>query len=110
MSPHDLLASPLPLLLLLLTLGYVGAVVAWPFANCRRCSGTGKSRSWFSGKTHRICRRCVGTGRRLRPARKAYNHLSARRREARSTTRGTTGGTTRSTAREAARATERNAR
>ncbi len=98
MSPLDLLASPLPLLLLLLTLGYFAAVVAWPFASCRRCRGTGKSRSWFSGSTHRICRRCGGTGRRLRPARKAWNYLTARRRAARGT------------AREAALATERNAR
>ncbi len=106
MTPLDLLASPLGPILPLVTLGYVLAVVQWPFGTCRRCRGTGKARSWFSGRTYRICRRCGGTGRRLRPARRVWNHLSARHRTARLSD----GRTARQANRDAARATERNAR
>lgn len=47
---------------------YIVACVCWPFAACRRCSGTGKRRS-PSGKAWRPCGRCDGTGRRIRAGR-----------------------------------------
>lgn len=56
-------------LLLLVALGalvlYVGACAVWPFAACRRCTGTGKRRS-PSGKAWRPCGRCGGNGTRVR--------------------------------------------
>lgn len=59
--------------LILLTLGvvavYVAACAFWPFAACRRCSGTGKRRS-PSGKAWRPCGRCTGTGRQVRVGRR----------------------------------------
>ncbi len=106
MDPHALLASPLPLLLPLVTLGYVLVVVQWPFTNCRRCTGTGKTRprlTLLGSKAFRICRRCAGTGRRLRTARKAWNYLAARRHTA-------TASSTRRGLRDAASKIERNAR
>jgi hypothetical protein len=50
---------------LLLAAGYVLASALWPFAVCRRCSGTGKRRS-PTGKAWRPCGRCEGAGKRVR--------------------------------------------
>lgn len=44
---------------------YVGFCRVFPFASCRRCSGSGKYRS-PSGKAYRWCGRCKGSGRRVR--------------------------------------------
>lgn len=52
-------------LALLIIVGYVIACVVWPFAACRRCSGTGKRRS-PSGRAWRPCGRCGGNGARVR--------------------------------------------
>jgi hypothetical protein len=48
---------------------YLLACAVWPYANCTRCSGSGKSRS-LSGKKFRNCPRCKGTGRRRRIGRR----------------------------------------
>ena len=68
-----------PLLLALAAIvwaaGYAVACAVWPFANCQRCHGNGKSRS-PSGRAFRRCPRCKGSGRRLRLGRRILNHLS----------------------------------
>jgi hypothetical protein len=51
---------------------YLLACTLWPYANCPRCAGSGKSRS-PSGKTFRNCPRCKGTGRRERFGRRLLN-------------------------------------
>ncbi|ADD40683.1 hypothetical protein [Stackebrandtia nassauensis] len=56
------------------TLGYVAACCYWPFGACRRCHGTGKSRSPLR-KFWRECPRCEGTGRRVRIGRRIYAHI-----------------------------------
>lgn len=50
------------------------ACALFPFANCGRCSGSGKTHS-RSGRHFRPCRRCRGTGRRLRLGRRVWNWL-----------------------------------
>jgi hypothetical protein len=50
------------------------ACALFPFANCKRCGGSGKTRS-KSGRHFRACRRCKGTGRRLRIGRRVWNWL-----------------------------------
>jgi hypothetical protein len=74
------LAGPASLLLLLLTLGYFGTCVTWPFAACRRCSGAGKLKSRL-GRLYRHCRRCNGTGLRLRLGRRLWNAIQRLHRE-----------------------------
>jgi hypothetical protein len=54
---------------LILTGLYLLACAIWPYANCTRCDGAGKSRS-PSGKKFRNCPRCKGTGRRRRIGRR----------------------------------------
>jgi hypothetical protein len=54
---------------------YVTACAAWPYAACRRCSGSGKRRS-PTGKAWRPCGRCEGSGRRIRFGRYVYERLS----------------------------------
>lgn len=54
--------------------GYVFACWLWPYANCRRCKGSGKRRS-PTGRAYRKCPRCKGTGRRLRTGRWVFNKL-----------------------------------
>lgn len=61
--------TPLVLTLLVVAVVYVAACAWWPFAACRRCSGTGKRRS-PSGRAWRPCGRCDGTGRRVRIGRR----------------------------------------
>lgn len=50
---------------LLITVGYALTCAAWPFKNCRRCHGSGRSRAPM-GRAFRRCRRCKGDGARLR--------------------------------------------
>lgn len=71
----------LTLLAALWLAGYAVAVRFWPWANCRRCHGNGKSRS-PSGKAFRRCPRCKGSGRRLRLGRRVLNAVSERARKA----------------------------
>ncbi|MGH3502549.1 MAG: hypothetical protein ACRDQA_16905 [Nocardioidaceae bacterium] len=72
-ASHGTGTAWLALLLLLTVVGYVAACAIWPFAACRRCSGSGKRRS-PSGRAWRQCRRCHGTGRRVRIGRRLYDH------------------------------------
>lgn len=65
---------------------YWVACLLWPFANCRRCGGDGKTRS-PSGKAWRVCKRCDGTGRRLRAGRHIINYLRESRADERRATR-----------------------
>lgn len=67
-------ADPTPALMILLvivTLGYLGWCAVWPFRACRRCHGMGR----FTGPMRgiRLCRRCDGTGVRLRTGRRVWN-------------------------------------
>jgi hypothetical protein len=75
-------ASSLALLFLLLTVGYLLTCWIWPFGNCRRCHGEGKTRSPL-GRAYRICRRCNGTGLRLRAGRHLANWARRHRRDRR---------------------------
>ena len=74
MHPHHVSASALILVLVIVTVGYVGACAAWPFGACRRCGGAGKRRS-PTGRAWRYCHHCKGTGGRLRIGRRAWNYL-----------------------------------
>ncbi|TDW88786.1 hypothetical protein EV647_5796 [Kribbella sp. VKM Ac-2566] len=57
---------------------YLLACVIWPYANCTRCAGDGKSRS-LSGKKFRNCPRCKGTGRRRRIGRRLLDRRNNHR-------------------------------
>jgi DnaJ-class molecular chaperone len=59
--------------------GYLAACRIWPYANCGRCSGSGKSGS-PTRKTFRKCPRCKGTGRRTRIGRRLLDRHTARNR------------------------------
>jgi hypothetical protein len=61
---------------LVLTGLYLLACAIWPYANCARCDGSGKSRS-PSRKKFRNCPRCKGTGRRKRIGRRLLDHRAA---------------------------------
>ena len=74
MHPPVAPASTLILLLLIVTIGYVGACAVWPFRACRHCDGIGKRRS-PSGRAWRYCRHCDGTGGKLRLGRRIWNYL-----------------------------------
>ncbi|WP_202866625.1 hypothetical protein [Kribbella voronezhensis] len=50
----------------------------FPFANCTKCAGSGKSRA-PRGKAFRNCRRCKGTGRRRRVGTVLLDHRAARK-------------------------------
>jgi hypothetical protein len=56
-------------------LGYTLACWLYPFIPCRRCSGSGRRRAVFGGRTFGLCRRCDGSGRQLRPGRRVINYL-----------------------------------
>jgi hypothetical protein len=58
--------------LVLLTAIYLLSCRIYPYANCGRCNGSGKSRS-PSRKAFRNCGRCTGTGRRERAGTKYLN-------------------------------------
>lgn len=51
--------------LLVLAVVYLAACSVWPYRSCRRCGGSGKSRS-PNGKSWRTCGRCGGNGQQLR--------------------------------------------
>ncbi|MDX2974271.1 hypothetical protein [Kribbella solani] len=53
----------------LILAAYLWTCRFWPYANCPRCEGSGKSRS-PGGKKFRNCSRCKGTGRRERLGRR----------------------------------------
>jgi hypothetical protein len=65
----------------LLTLSYVYNCYAHPFAEHRRCHGTGRIPYLF-GRGWRFCPRCQGTGLRLRIGRRLWNHARRLQREA----------------------------
>ncbi|WP_343971580.1 hypothetical protein [Kribbella koreensis] len=44
---------------------YLLGCLIFPYSNCTKCAGSGKSRA-PRGKAFRNCRRCKGTGRRTR--------------------------------------------
>jgi hypothetical protein len=54
--------------------GYAVACWAWPFARCKKCSGSGTRKS-PTGRAFRICKRCKGSGRRIRTGRRVFNRL-----------------------------------
>ncbi|MFI6682003.1 hypothetical protein [Kribbella sp. NPDC050470] len=60
-----------------LGVGYLLGCRIWPYANCGRCHGTGKSGS-PNRKAFRNCPRCKGTGRRIRIGRRLLDHHSNR--------------------------------
>jgi len=62
-----------------LTGGYLLGCRIWPYANCTRCSGSGKSSS-PGRKAFRNCPRCKGTGRRTRTGRRLLDHNANRNR------------------------------
>jgi DnaJ-class molecular chaperone len=67
--------DPLIVVALRIAVGYVIACIVWPFANCSRCSGSGKRRS-LSGRALWPCRRCSGSGKQVRIGRWIYESLS----------------------------------
>lgn len=73
MSPLGSLASTLLVASPLITLGYLGLCLVWPFRACRRCHGDGQFHGLFGGI--RLCGQCNGTGLRLRPGRRVINAL-----------------------------------
>jgi hypothetical protein len=62
---------------LVLTVAYLAGCRIWPYANCSRCSGSGKSGS-PSRRAFRNCPRCKGTGRRARLGRRLLDRHSNR--------------------------------
>lgn len=65
------LTGTLPLLVIVITVGYLLLCAVWPFKTCRRCHGLGRHRGPLHGV--RLCHRCEGTGLRLRWGRRAWN-------------------------------------
>lgn len=65
------LTDALPLLLIVVTVGYLAVCAVWPFKACRRCRGTGRRRGPMRGI--RLCHRCNATGLRLRWGRRVWN-------------------------------------
>jgi hypothetical protein len=57
-----------------LAAGYLLTCWLWPFGNCRRCHGTGKSRAPL-GRAFRHCPRCDGSGYRIRAGRHVITQL-----------------------------------
>jgi DnaJ-class molecular chaperone len=70
-----LITAAIPLLIpgLLLTLGYLGTCVIFPFKACRHCQGHGQLHGWLGGI--RFCPACDGTGLRLRAGRRLINAI-----------------------------------
>ncbi|WP_020388979.1 hypothetical protein [Kribbella catacumbae] len=56
---------------------YLAGCRIWPYANCPRCTGSGKSGS-PTRKSFRNCPRCKGTGRRIRLGRRLLDRHSNR--------------------------------
>ncbi len=78
MTRTDAIAA---LLLLLTAGGYLLTCRIWPYGNCRRCHGTGKSYALI-GPGFRHCPRCKATGYRLRIGRRLLNRLNGTRQDA----------------------------
>jgi hypothetical protein len=78
-NPLSSLNSILPIIAIVLTLGYAWSCGAFPYKACRSCRGRGIFRSSILGAI-RDCRRCDGSGRVLRVGRRAYNAWSRTRR------------------------------
>ena len=55
--------------------GYAIACAIYPFADCRRCRGSGKKRSPW-GRSWRRCRKCKGSGARVRLGRRVLTKLN----------------------------------
>jgi hypothetical protein len=70
-----LFTAAIPLLIpgLLLTLGYLGTCLLFPFRACKHCHGHGQLQGWLGGI--RFCPACDGTGLRLRAGRRLINAL-----------------------------------
>ncbi len=66
-------------LVLVLVVGYLLGCRIWPYTNCPRCSGSGKSGS-PTRKSFRNCPRCKGTGRRRRIGRRVLDRHTTRNR------------------------------
>lgn len=71
-----------------LTVSYLLSCRIWPYTNCGRCNGSGKSRSPLNvgralgisrRKAFRNCPRCSGSGRRTRIGRRLLDHHRADR-------------------------------
>ncbi|WP_133804333.1 hypothetical protein [Kribbella caucasensis] len=60
-----------------MVVGYLAGCRIWPYANCTRCAGSGKSGS-PTRKAFRNCPRCQGTGRRTRLGRRLLDRNSNR--------------------------------
>ncbi|WP_158842916.1 hypothetical protein [Saccharothrix deserti] len=60
--------------LAVLAVGYVVAVLAFPYRRCRACNGMGRHTSGLFGGI-RLCTRCDGEGLRLRAGRRVLNRL-----------------------------------
>lgn len=73
MTPLTAFASTVFLPALIITLGYLGSCVFWPFTACRRCHGYGQRHGWLGGI--RFCPACDGTGLRLRFGRRVINSV-----------------------------------
>ncbi|GAA3576929.1 hypothetical protein [Kribbella ginsengisoli] len=58
---------------------YLLGCLVFPYSNCTKCAGSGKSRA-PRGKAFRDCRRCKGTGRRTRIGSRLINHHRNRNR------------------------------
>ena len=67
---------------LLITLGYLGSCVRWPFTACRTCRGHGLTHGFLGGV--RMCGSCDGTGLRLRFGRRLINAVRRLHRESNS--------------------------
>jgi hypothetical protein len=65
-------APTLALTGLVVLAGYAITCLIWPYANCRRCHGSGKLWSPFGDRRYRYCRRCHHTGMRLRLGRRLW--------------------------------------
>jgi hypothetical protein len=76
-----LFTAAIPLLIpgLLLTLGYLGMCLLFPFRACRHCHGHGQLQGWLGGI--RFCPACEGTGLRLRAGRRLINAVRRNYRE-----------------------------
>lgn len=71
MHPLEPVASTLLVITPIVTLGYLGLCLIWPFKACRRCGGAGQHFGPFGGI--RPCGHCDGTGLRLRLGRRAWD-------------------------------------
>lgn len=74
---------PLAVVAVVAAVGYLLGCRIWPYTNCARCHGTGRSHaptpvSAARRKAFRDCPRCKGTGRRTRIGRRLLDHHTTR--------------------------------